>query len=234
MKNMGNNKRIKNILIAALACFVVIVVFSAIMTLVIKKPIDLYNIDQINTGMTDKEIDDLEKRIGESLKANTNYENRTGIKALVRPASFERKEKDGVVLYRFLMDIDEYKYTYEVSFGIVDGKGFYEPPTVVCPLPEQMKYSGVSCTGQRSAVDISTLGLKLPYYFRLESGEFVTVTSNYSSEGKGYLDVKVSSCGDVEVMRVARAEVENRIKSLGRDPDDYDIRVPEFCDGEAK
>lgn len=232
---MGNNKNknVKTVLIAALACFAVIVVFSAIMTLIAKKPVDLYNIDQINTGMTDKEIDDLEKRIGESLKANTNYKDRTGVKALVRPASFERKEKDGVVLYKFLMDIDEYKDTYEVSYGITEGKGFYEPPTVVCPLPEQMKYPETQCEGQRTAAGVSALGLELPYYFRLGSGEFVTVTSSYSGDGKIHLDVKVSSCGDVEVMNAAKAEVEKWIKSQERDPDDYDIRVPELCDGEA-
>lgn len=233
---MGNNKNknAKAIMIAVLACFAVILVFSAIMTLATRKPVDLYNIDQINTGMTDKEIDDLEKRIGESLKANAGYKDRAGVKALVRPASFERKEKDGVVLYRFLMDVDEYEDTYEVSFGIMNEKGFYEPPTVVCPLPEQMKYPGTNCEGQRTAAGASVLGLKLPYYFRLESGEFVTVTSEYIGDGKNYLDVKVSSCGDADVMKAAKVGVEKWIKSQEHDPDDYDIRVPEFCDGEAK
>ena len=79
---MGNskNKNAKTIMIAVLACFAVILVFSAIMTLVTRKTVDLYNIEQINTGMTDKEIDDLEKRIGESLKANAGYKDRNGVK----------------------------------------------------------------------------------------------------------------------------------------------------------
>ena len=233
---MGNNKskNAKTIVIAVLACFAVIVLLSAIITLLSKKPVDLYNIEQIDSGMTDKEIGELEKRIGESLKANADYKDRTGVKALIRPVSFERKEKDGVVLYRFLMDIDEYKDTYEVSFGIAGEKGFYEPPTIVCPLPEQMKYPETDCAGQRTSSSISTSELKLPYYFRLGSGEFVTVASTYSSEGKYYLDVKVSSCGNSEIMNEARSEVEKWIKSLDRNPDDYDIRVPEFCDGEAK
>lgn len=228
-----NNKNIKIVLMTGLGCLVLIVLIAAISTLTFRKPVDLYNIDQINTGMTNQEIDDLEKYVGESLKANEEYKDKVGIKALIRPASFERKEKDGVVLYRFLMDIDEYKATYEVSFGLVNGKGFYEPPMVACPLPAQMKYPETNCVGQRASSNVSTFEFKLPYYFRLASGEFVTVTSDYDDDGREYLNVRVSSCGNAEIINTARAEVEKWIKSLEYEPSDYEIKVPEFCDGEA-
>ena len=146
---------------------------------------------------------------------------------------FERQEKDGVVLYKFLMDLDEYKATYEVSFGLAIGKGFYEPPRVACPLPAQMKYPETNCVGQRATTSVSTFEFKLPYYFRLDSGEFVTVTAEYADDGKEYLNVRVSSCGNTEIMNNARTEVEKWIKSLDYEPDDYEIKVPEFCDGEA-
>ena len=226
---MGNNKNIKTILITVLACFALILVIAVIRVLTLRKPIELYNVDQINTGMTDQEIDDLEKYVGESLKANEEYKDIVGIKALIRPASFERQEKDGVVLYKFLMDLDEYKATYEVSFGLAIGKGFYEPPRVACPLPAQMKYPETTCVGQRATTSV----FKLPYYFRLDSGEFVTVTAEYADDGKEYLNVRVSSCGNTEIMNNARTEVEKWIKSLDYEPDDYEIKVPEFCDGEA-
>ena len=230
---MGNNKNIKTILITVLACFALILVIAVIRVLTLRKPIELYNVDQINTGMTDQEIDDLEKYVGESLKANEEYKDIVGIKALIRPASFERQEKDGVVLYKFLMDLDEYKATYEVSFGLAIGKGFYEPPRVACPLPAQMKYPETNCVGQRATTSVSTFEFKLPYYFRLDSGEFVTVTAEYADDGKEYLNVRVSSCGNTEIMNNARTEVEKWIKSLDYEPDDYEIKVPEFCDGGA-
>lgn len=230
---MGNNKNIKTILITILACFALIVIIAVIRVLTLRKPIELYNVDQINTGMTDQEIDDLEKYVGESLSANEEYKDKVGIKALIRPASFEKQEKDGVVLYRFLMDVDEYRATYEVSFGLVNGKGFYEPPTVACPLSTQMKYPETNCVGQRATAKVSTFEFKLPYYFRLEGGEFVTVTAEYADDGREYLNVRVSSCGDTGIMNAARAEVEKWIKSLDFEPSDYEIKVPEFCDGEA-
>ena len=228
------NKNIKTILMVALGCFALIVVIAAIGALVNKKPVDLYNIDQINTGMTDQEINDLEKYVGESLSANEEFKGKTGIKALVRSASFAREEKDGVVLYKFLMDIDEYEATYEVSFGLANGKGFYEPPMVACPLPAQMKYPETNCAGQRTNANVFDFEAKLPYYFRLASGEFVTVTSEYDDDGQEYLNVRVSWCGDTGIMKAAQAEVEKWLKSLDYEPSDYIIKVPEFCDGEAK
>ena len=54
------NKNIKTIIIAVLSFFALIVVIAAIRELTFKKPVDLYNIDQINTGMSDGEINDLE------------------------------------------------------------------------------------------------------------------------------------------------------------------------------
>ena len=227
------NKNIKTIIIAVLSFFALIVVIAAIRELTFKKPVDLYNIDQINTGMTDEEINDLEKYIGESLSANSKYKDKNGVKVLVRPASFERKERDGVALYRFLIDIDEFRDTYEVSFGLFGDKGFYEPPRVACPLSVQMKYPETNCVGQRATTSVSTFEFKLPYYFRLNSGEFVTVTAEYADDGKEYLNVRVSSCGNTEIMNNARTEVEKWIKSLDYEPDDYEIKVPEFCDGEA-
>ena len=138
-----------------------------------------------------------------------------------------------MVLYKFLMDLDEYKATYEVSFGLAIGKGFYEPPRVACPLSAQMKYPETNCVGQRATTSVSTFEFKLPYYFRLDSGEFVTVTAEYADDGKEYLNVRVSSCGNTEIMNNARTEVEKWIKSLEYEPSDYEIKVPEFCDGEA-
>ena len=54
------NKNIKTIVITVLSVFALIVVIAAIRELTFKKPVDLYNIGQINTGMTDGEINDLE------------------------------------------------------------------------------------------------------------------------------------------------------------------------------
>ena len=207
---------------------------AAIRELTFKKPVDLYNIDQINTGMTDGEINDLEKYIGESLSANSKYKDKNGVKVLVRPASFGRKEQDGVALYRFLIDIDEFRDTYEVSFGLFGDKGFYEPPTIKCPLPAQMKYPETNCSGQRTeAFSSSVFELELPYYFRMTSGQFVIVTSKYAADGQEYLEVKVSSCGDNGIIDAARVEVENWIKAQGQDSSGYEIKVPEFCDGGA-
>ena len=227
------NKNIKILAMVGLVCLMLIIVVAAILQLTFKKPIDLYNIDQVNTGMTDREIDELEKLVGESLSSNQEYKNRTGIKVLIRPASFERKVKDEVTLYKFLIDIDEFKDTYEVSFGLVSGKGFYEPPTVTCPLPVQMKYPEKNCTGQQAAPRAPTFEFELPHYFRLASGEFVTVTADYSSDGQEYLNVRVSSCGNSGIIDAARMEVEKWIKSLEYEPSGYEIVIPEFCDGEA-
>ena len=112
------------------------------------------------------------------------------------------------------------------------GQGFYESPVVDCSAPGLMKYPGTYCKSEKTSTMTVTVGRELPYYFNLTSGELVTVTLVRS--GEEYLNVRVSACGDEAIVMRAREEVRGWIKSLGYNPDDYQIKIPEFCDGAAR
>lgn len=144
-----NYKNAKIISIAVLAGLAFIIAISALVVLTSKKPVDLYNIDQVDTGLSTQEISDLEKYIWENLKTSQHYINKSDIKVLIRPSSFSKRNEGNVALYTFLIDVDEFKATYEVSFGLTGNKGFYEPPTITCALPSQMKYPGTGCSGRK-------------------------------------------------------------------------------------
>ncbi|MBQ1373369.1 hypothetical protein IIY66_01015 [Candidatus Saccharibacteria bacterium] len=229
---MNKTKNIKIIAMVGLICLALIVVVSAIRELTYTKIVDLYNINQVDTGLSGEEISDLEKYIWQSLKNSQKYgDDKDGIVALIRPSSFEKKIENGVALYRFLIDVDEFEVTYEISFGLVGNKGFYEPPTVTCPLPSQMKYPETKCIGTQTKLNVTVFDFDLPYHFRLNSGEYVIVTAAYSDDGQEYLNVEVSSCGDSGVKNMAREEVEEWLASLGHERDDYVIVISDFCDG---
>ncbi|MEE0888571.1 MAG: hypothetical protein U0L97_05205 [Candidatus Saccharimonadaceae bacterium] len=225
-------KKIKKIVTVVVSLLVLIIMIAAIKDAMTAKRLDLYNIDQVNIGLSGSEISDLEKYIWQKLKGTYNYDDdKAGVIALIRPSSFEKKRDNIVDLYRFLIDIDEFRATYEVSFGLVEGQGFYESPTIACPLPSQMKYPEESCVGRQMTTTKTIFEFELPYSFRLENGEYVTVTSKYSTKGQEYLNIEISSCGDTDLMNEAEARVKEWLISLEYDPDDYEIVVPEFCDG---
>lgn len=229
---MDKIRNVKILMLVGLISLALIVVVSVIRKITYTKALDLYNINQVEIGLSNKEISDLERYLWQSLKNSQKYgDDKTGIVALIRPSSFEKKMENGVNLYRFLIDVDEFKVTYEISFGLVGNKGFYEPPTVTCPLPSQMKYPETKCIGTQTKLSVTVFDFDLPYHFRLDSGEFVIVTAAYSDDGQEYLNVEVSSCGDPGIKDMARTMVEEWLVSLGHKKDDYTIVIPELCDG---
>lgn len=224
------NQRI--VLISLAAGIIIVILIALLGTLLTKKPLDLYNIDQIDSGLTSGEITDLERYLWESLQRTQGFDNdKNEIIALIRPSSFSKVVNDDVSNYSFLVDIDEFKATYLVSFALMGNKGFYESPMIDCPTPELMKYSETYCKGEKTSTTSVTIGRSLPHYFNLDSGELVTVTLTRTDANEEVLNVRVSSCGNETIILKAKEEVNAWIKSLGYEPSDYNIRIPEFCDG---
>ena len=102
---------------------------------------------------------------------------------------------------------------------------------VDCPTPDLMKYPETYCRGEKSSTTSVTIGRSLPYYFNLSSGELVTVTMGRDEAGEEVLNARVSACGNETIVAKTRGEVEAWIKSLGYEPSDYKLNIPEFCDG---
>lgn len=226
-------KNQRTILISLVAGFIIVILIAVLGTLLDKKPLNLYNIDQVESGLSGQQVGELEKFIWESLQQAQGFDKDTSeIVALVRPSSFIKTTKDNITNYDFIVDIDEFKTTYEVSFAMMKGEGFYEAPVVDCPAPSLMKYPDVKCTGGKTSTLSVTIGRSLPYYFNLSNGELVTVTRNTTDAGEEYLNVRVSACGDEAIITETKEQVEAWIKSLGYEPSDYSIKIPEFCDGE--
>ena len=179
-------KKLRNVKVAVgiiLAVVVAVVIGVLISTAFVEKKVELYNIDQVDSGLSSGEVEDLEEFIWQSLKDSQGFdEDKKGIIALVRPSSYIWYEKDGVKSYEFLMDIDEFKATYEVSFALVDGEGFYESPNVNCPPAELMKYPETDCQSGKTSM---------------------TVPAVKYSDGMAYLDILVEPFG-------AKVEIKGR------------------------
>lgn len=225
------NQRV--ILISVVAGFIIIVLIAILGTLLNKKPLDLYNLDQVESGLSNQQVGELEKFIWDSLQRTQGFDKDTKeIVALIRPSSFSKVTKDDITNYGFIIDVDEFKATYLVSFAMMKGEGFYESPVIDCPTPDLMKYAGTKCAGEKTSTMSVTIGRYLPYSFNLESGELVTVARNTAETGEEYLNVRVSTCGNQALLAQTKEQVEAWIKSIGYKPSDYKITIPEFCDGE--
>ena len=225
-------KNIKIISIVVAVVFLLIVIVSGILAAGAKKPLEIYNLDQVESGLSTDEVTELERSLWEDLRGTYGFsEDTAGVKALVRPSSWVKYDENGVRHYNFLVDVDEYQMTLEVTFAL-NGEGFYEVPLIECPRPEMMKYPGGRCKSSKTTTESVTVGRELPYYFNLESGELVIVTLKQEAD-KSYLNVRVSWCGDEGVRMRAKAAVEAWLAGLGYETGAYEIKVPEFCDGAA-
>lgn len=141
---MSTTKKTKYI-VTGVVVGLIIIVLSAILGKLMYEPVlEIANIDQIDTGLTDKQTGELEDLLWQNMQSIYGYgDDEKGVKVLIRPSSFEKTEKDEVTNYRFLIDVDEFKMTYAVSFGLLGKEGFYETPVVECPREDQMKYAGM-------------------------------------------------------------------------------------------
>lgn len=142
-------KKMNLVLVGLVVVFAAIISVALISKLMETKVLNLYNIDQVDSGLSGGEISDLEGFIWQSLKDSQGFdENKTDIIALIRPSSFIKKEDGNIKSYEFLVDIDEFKTTYQVSFAMMKGQGFYESPDIGCPVKELRKYSDNCCKGR--------------------------------------------------------------------------------------
>ena len=145
-KSLRNAKIILGVIVVA---FILIIGGALVRSLTEVKALNLYNIDQVDSGLSGSEINDLEGFVWQFLKDNQGFDDdKTGVIALIRPSSFVKVKDGNISSYEFLVDIDEFKTTYQVSFALVDGEGFYEAPDIGCPVKELMKYSDNCCNGR--------------------------------------------------------------------------------------
>lgn len=233
MKDKDRAKRIKRGIIIALVAFGLIVAGAAIGALTAKKKLELYNIDQVESRLGSNEISSLEGFIWESLQRTQGFDNdKREIVALVRPSSFVITGENGMRNYDFLIDVDEFRATYRVSFALYGEQGFYEAPIVECPSPEQMKYPDTECKGDKTSTLTVTVGRNLPHDFKMPTGESVRVTRSVNEAGEEYLKVRVNNCSNETMVAKVTEAVQKWIKTLGYEPDNYTIKVTEVCDGE--
>ncbi len=225
-------KRIKVIVATILTVFMLIVIIAVVATVTATKKLEIVNLDQIESGLSSAEVNDLEQYIWESLQRTEGFDKtKNEMKVLIRPSSFVKTEKDNVRSFEFLVDVDEFRATYQVSFALYRQEGFYESPVIDCPEPEEMKYAETTCRGERTSALSVTVGKYLPYYLKLASDETVTVTKKTDDAGE-YLDARVNNCGNETKVPLITGEIEKWVESLGYRASDYRIEVVEVCDGE--
>lgn len=170
---MDESSQKVKIVIALVASFLILIMTGFVINIMNSvKPVILYNIDQIDSGLSESEVDDLENYIWRNLKDSQGYNNdKNTIEVLIRPSSFQKKvAMYDIISYNFLVDVDKFKVTYEVSFTLSGDEGFYEAPTITCASISQTKYPNVNCNGRESRVTLEVPSMGFVYKDNLVGG----------------------------------------------------------------
>ena len=184
------------------------------------------------SSLTKSELYEFEQSLKIMLKSNYHLkdDDLKKVKVVVREntVKVERDEKDKKVkMATFLIDVNEPKLTYEVTFdsGASD-------TTFACPELGLMQDQNVFCIGtdKQSTIDVA-LGKYLPYRGTTKSGIFFSVWRDYDDSNSPRLEMYASICGDEEKGQEVLNTIKAWIKDKGVNPDSLPINYQSsYCD----
>ncbi|MBO4854994.1 hypothetical protein J5500_01140 [Candidatus Saccharibacteria bacterium] len=191
------------------------------------------NLDSTDLStLSTKELNEINQSLKIMLKSNygLNDDALSKVKAVVRENSMkiERNEKTKkIVAADFLMDLNDPKLTYQVSF---DGR--LSDTTFACPELGLMQDANVFCIGsdKQSTIDVA-LGKYLPFRAKTESGTYFSIWRDYDDNNSPRLEMYASICGDEEKGEEVLNTIKGWIKEKGVNPDSIPINYQSsYCD----
>ncbi|MBP5656298.1 hypothetical protein J6X15_01795 [Candidatus Saccharibacteria bacterium] len=193
--------------------------------------IENLNSTDLNT-LSQKELNEINQSLKIMLKSNYGLDDDAlnKVKAVVRENSMkiEQDEKTKkVTAAQFLMDINDPKLTYEVSF---DSR--LSDTTFKCPELGLMQDANVFCIGsdKQSTIDVA-LGKYLPFRAKTESGTYFSIWRDYDDNNSPRLEMYASICGDEEKGKEVLSTIKGWIKEKGVNPDSIPINYQSsYCD----
>ena len=193
-------------------------------------------IRNIDDYMTNATVDDkrlLQQRLYDFLDSSFNVDV-SKLDIYIRDNSFIETESEGTFMADFIIDIDELKISYQVSYVFPNDKATSENPIFDCPSLDNVKYPETECVGMYNSTQLLEAEQSNPVYsvlpiivdeFDAESG----VTTRYDI--RGFFDYDDNEFS-INITDYSCGNYENALQSIrdrGFNPEDYKINYQNEC-----
>ncbi|MBQ7202366.1 hypothetical protein IJS18_03230 [Candidatus Saccharibacteria bacterium] len=150
------------------------------------------------------------------------------VKAVIREGAYFEKTEDDVTTADFIVDIDDYQQSYLVTMSWSDTKEISDAIIIHCPTRAQSKYPESFCKSMYDTTTIvenienNPLYKKLPievddFDFGARQAIHYEIRGEFNDENDLVLTVVDYTGGQFEPAKA-------KIKELGYNPDDYEIK----------
>lgn len=230
--NNVERKNHKGVWIASVTTIVLIVVVAIIiiaMNLSAKKRYDkiveVEGYDSLGLSISAEMKEDLGAQLYYLLKNHFDSVDDSGvIVGAIRPETANYTIEDSVEVVSFIVDIDEFEQTYNVTLSWSDSYEMDDGILIECTKKALSKYPQAKCYGMYTNSD--SIGLYLPNELTLDSGEQIIMEYGYTNEdGKEIVDIEVNSCGVKTVDELALSKAKSWIRMQGLDAEAFLYRV---------
>ncbi|MBR0431299.1 hypothetical protein IJJ05_03355 [Candidatus Saccharibacteria bacterium] len=227
-----NNTFLKNkkIVLGILGFLGVIIVISVIVILYQNhlRKLEIVEVKNYPTALPENMRDNLEIQLRRLLENNFGAPSDVLIEANAREGTYSEDQSDDTTTATFLVDIDEYKQTYEVMMSWSDKMIVPDAVLISCPSKRLMKYSEAKCIAMyNNSQDLENMEKnpiyeKLPIvvdYFDYYSRKAIRyeVRGYFGENNELILTVVDYSGGNLE-------NAKKKVRELGYDPDNYKIK----------
>lgn len=149
------------------------------------------------------------------------------VTAVIREGSYSEEINNKTVSAKFIVDIEELRYSFEVTMSWLKSQKKYEDlyVKIQCPYYTDVIYPDTKCVAEQPTEQIKRY---LPHNYYLDDGKLVHVEE--SGAGRNYrLLVKVEACKNQDVIEAAMNHTTEWIKSLYMDPEDFATEPYDTC-----
>ena len=221
---------LKKLAIISLFVAGLIVIVSIIMSSLMKhfQSMKYVEIEEYPESMPVELREGLGAQIKQVLELNEGAKEDEIIKAVIRKGTYFEKTEDEITSANFLVDIDAYKQTYVVEMAWSDTKEVADGIIIRCPTRAQSKFPDSFCksmydtTKDVENIENNPLYKELPievddFDFGARRAIHYEIRGQFNDEGKLVLTVVDYGGGQLEAAK-------NKIKKLGYNPDDFEIK----------
>ena len=172
------------------------------------------------------ELIKIRSKLSRVIQSNTeDFSNNTIYYGNVR--NYKKEKQNDYDMVTFVVDFDELRQSYSVIATWPDYDDGAPNIIISCSIRDT-KYPETICkTESNSSSDLTSL---LPHTGEIDDGKKYEIIYKYSNY-KPYLEVRVDSCGDLNIVGAALLSAKGWIESMRLNPDDYLFYAPTtICD----
>lgn len=232
VKNFISNSSVwaKIAIVLFFVLILIAIVLAVISTMNMKKEddthIDVSNFPEISNAPKEYQIG-TEQLIWQLIEQNEPIPDFSDYQAIIREGSYHEETNNNISSADFIIDIEELRYSFEVSLSWPKGQKVYSDPSIKirCPYYTDVIYTDTKCVAELPTAQIRRY---LPHNYYLDNGYRVHIDEN-STGGNFRLLVYINACKDENLIDSAMDYARNWIKTLYIDPDDFRMEAYDTC-----